>query len=316
MGAMIVERQTTLRTDVTITGIGVHSGAPATLTLSPAPVNTGIVFRRETAQGTVSIAARHDQVTAAELSTVLGDPAQGGVATVEHFLAACRGMGLDNVIAEMDGPETPILDGASEAFIEAILGAGLETQQANRRFLKVLKTVRVERGDAWAELAPNARGFSMDVEIDFPSSLIGRQRIVLDMTPRTFRKELAWARTFGFLKDVERLWAAGFARGSSLENSIVIDGDRVLNAEGLRAQDHFVRHKALDAVGDLALAGLPLKAEFRSYKSGHRLNVDVVKALIADPSAWTIHEAEPALRVVGHADAAPALQPAFAPEQR
>ncbi len=300
---------------VSFSGIGVHSGAEATLTLYPADRNTGIVFRRDTALGPVEIPARHDHVSAAELSTVLGDIGRGGVATVEHFLAACRGVGLDNVIAEMDAPEAPILDGAAETFMAGMLDTGLKRQDAPRRYIRVERAVRIERGDAWAEITPNPRGLRVDVEIDFPCDLIGRQRLVLDVTPAAFRREVAWARTFGFLKDVERLWAAGFARGSSLDNSIVIDGERVLNTEGLRAPDHFVRHKALDAVGDLALAGLPILGTYRSYKGGHRLNVEMVRTLLADRSAWSQWEAEAPQPVVGHAELLPSFAPAYAPDR-
>jgi UDP-3-O-[3-hydroxymyristoyl] N-acetylglucosamine deacetylase len=309
------DRQTTLKTPLTFTGFGVHSGAPTTLTLHPSGAGTGISFRRSGAFGTKITLAQHDRVTAAELSTVLGDPSEGGVATVEHLLSAFRGVGLDNVVAEMDGPEAPILDGAAEVFADGIMDAGLQTLDAPRRYIKILKPVRVERGDAWAELVPSAKGFSIDIEIDFPTSLIGRQRLQLDVTARSFRREVAWACTFGFLSDVERLRSAGFARGSSLENSIVIDGDQVVNPTGLRAPDHFVRHKALDAIGDLALAGLPLRGLYRSYKGGHRMNVEVVKALIAQPSAWTVVEAETLIPVPGYAERSPALVPAFAPDR-
>lgn len=307
--------QTTLKTAVTFTGVGVHSGTASTLTLHPAGAGTGIAFRRSGSFGTRMTHARHERVTAAELSTVLGDPEQGGVATVEHLLSALRGLGVDNAVAEMDGPEAPILDGAAEVFADRIMDAGLQTLDAPRRYLKVLKPVRVERGDAWAELLPNPKAFAIDIEIDFPSALIGRQRLAIEVTPRNFRREIAWACTFGFLSDVERLRAAGFARGSSLENSIVVDADQVINPTGLRAPDHFVRHKALDAIGDLALAGLPLRGTYRSYKGGHRLNVEMVRALYDAPSAWTVIEAETRLPMPGHAELSSALIPAFAPDR-
>jgi UDP-3-O-[3-hydroxymyristoyl] N-acetylglucosamine deacetylase len=311
----MIDRQTTLKNKVTLTGVGVHSGAATTLTLYPAGIGTGIVFRRHGDFGTRITHARHERVTAAELSTVLGDPAAGGVATVEHLLSACRGIGLDNVVAEMDGPEAPILDGAAALFVDAMLDVGLSVQEAPRRYIHILRPLKVERGDAWAELSPNAKGFSIDVEIDFANDLIGRQRLVMDVTPKSFRREIAWACTFGFLSDVERLRAAGFARGSSLENSIVVDGDRVLNPEGLRAPDHFVRHKALDAIGDLALAGLPIRGTYRSYKGGHRLNVEMVRTLADNPSCWTVIEAETRVPVGGHAELSAALVPAFAPDR-
>jgi UDP-3-O-[3-hydroxymyristoyl] N-acetylglucosamine deacetylase len=239
-------------------------------------------------------------VTGVTLCTVLGDGNGASIATVEHLLAALSGLGVDNALIEIDSSEVPIMDGSASRFVEAIDEAGLTELEAPRRFLKVLKRIAVEDAGAFGELTPN-NGFHIDVEIDFASPLIGSQRIEIDVNPGSFRRELSRARTFGFMKDVERLWAAGLALGASLENTVAIGDDRVINREGLRFTDEFVRHKALDAVGDLALAGAPILGSFRSYRGGHRLNALVLKALFADADAWTMIEA-PRYREIRHAE--------------
>lgn len=306
--------QTTLSDRVSLEGIGVHSGKPVTLTLHPAEADTGIVFLRTNLENgrEREIEARHVRVIDTRLCTVIGDPARGAVGTVEHLMAALRGLGVDNVLVEVDGPEVPIMDGSSRVFVEAIDQVGLETLRSRRRMIRVLKPVRVESGRAFAELVPYDNGFRVDVEIDFDTPLIGRQRRVLDLTPESFRRELSRARTFGFVRDVEQLWEKGLALGSSLENSVALGEDRILNPEGLRYADEFVRHKTLDAVGDLALAGAPILGSFRSYCGGHRLNFMMLEALFADPGAWTVAEM-PARRETGHAEiAASVAVPAFA----
>jgi UDP-3-O-[3-hydroxymyristoyl] N-acetylglucosamine deacetylase len=245
---------------------------------------------------------------------VVGDPSRGSVSTVEHLMAALRGLGVDNVIVEIDGPEMPIMDGSSQVFVEAIDQVGLEILARRRRSIRVLKPVRVELGRAWAELRPYERGFRLDVEIDFDTALIGRQRKAMELSPESFRRELARARTFGFVKDVETLWKHGLALGSSLDNSVALGEDRILNPEGLRFTDEFVRHKALDAVGDLALAGAPLIGKFRSYCGGHKLNFMMLEALFADSSAWTYVDA-PVRRESGHAELSAGLGvAAYAPD--
>jgi UDP-3-O-[3-hydroxymyristoyl] N-acetylglucosamine deacetylase len=223
------------------------------------------------------------------------------VATVEHLLAALRGLGVDNALIEIDSPEVPIMDGSAASFVEAIDEVGLVELDSPRRFLKVLKPIMVEDGGAVGELVPY-NGFHIDVEIEFDTPLIGRQKIEIDINPGSFRRELSRARTFGFMKDVERLWAAGLALGASLENTVAIGDDRVVNREGLRYSNEFVRHKALDAVGDLALAGAPILGAFRSQRGGHRLNSLVLKAMFADADAWTLVEAPRASREVRHAE--------------
>jgi UDP-3-O-[3-hydroxymyristoyl] N-acetylglucosamine deacetylase len=301
MKGFIGARQTTLASEISLTGTGVHSGAPVSITLCPADGDAGIRFLLSNgdADGT-EIAADPRSVTGVTLCTVLGDGNGASIATVEHLLAALSGLGVDNALIEIDSSEVPIMDGSASRFVEAIDEAGLAELETPRRFLKVLKRIAVEDAGAFGELTPN-NGFHIDVEIDFDSPLIGSQRIEIDVNPGSFRRELSRARTFGFMKDVERLWAAGLALGASLENTVAIGDDRVINREGLRFTDEFVRHKALDAVGDLALAGAPILGSFRSYRGGHRLNALVLKALFADPEAWTMIEA-PRYREIRHAE--------------
>lgn len=313
---MKLSYQTTLGGPVSLSGVGVHSGKIVNLHLSPAQANHGIVFLctgHKSGRDRL-IEARCSSVTATELCTVLGDNATGAVATVEHLMSALRGLGVDNALVEIDGPEVPILDGSASEFVTAIDGVGVVATRSTRRYLKVLKTVRVEKGIASAELRPNARGFQLDVEIDFQNAIIGRQRKVVDLTPSAYRRELSRARTFGFIGDVERLWKAGFALGASLDNTVAIGESRVINPEGLRFADEFVRHKMLDAVGDLALAGLPILGTYRSYCSGHRLNIAVLQELFASRANYAIVEAG-ARRESGHAEIGSAIGvPAYAPD--
>lgn len=309
--------QTTLAREIALKGVGVHAGVEATITLKPASASTGVVFIRSFAdqaprKATVS---RHS-VQATDLATVLGDRSGALVSTVEHVLAALGGLGIDNAVVEIDGPEVPILDGSAADFVAAIDAAGVAEVRGRRKYLKVLKPIRVENGAAFGELLPYAAGFRLEVEIEFGHKAIGRQRFAATMSPAVFRRELASARTFGFLKDVERLRAAGYARGAALENTVCLDDGGILNPEGLRFSDEFVRHKALDAVGDLALAGMPLLARYRSFRGGHKLNFSVVDALLADRSAYAIVEA-PARAVresVGGEMGVASPVPVFAPE--
>lgn len=295
-----VDRQTTLAEQVTLTGIGVHSGKPASITLVPAEAGVGIVFTRSDQDDAPEVPARWDSVTATALCTVLGDPSKDGISTVEHIMAALFGMGVDNLVVEIDGPEMPIMDGSSAAFVDAIETVGLRKLDRGRRYLKVNKTVRVDAGGAWCELHPHDCTH-FDITIDFPTPAIGKQQFVSDITPDVFRDDLSRARTFGYVKDVEQLWKMGFALGSSLENSVAISDDKVLNPEGTRWPDEFARHKALDAVGDLALAGLPILGLYRSYKGGHKMNHSILVKLFEDPTNFEIVEA-PAFRQVGQVD--------------
>jgi UDP-3-O-[3-hydroxymyristoyl] N-acetylglucosamine deacetylase len=312
---MNFDRQTTLRAPVSLQGIGVHSGAPAGICLKPSSANSGIVFLRKEAEGGPShlIHARHTKVSATELCTVIGDRSGASVSTIEHLMSACAGLGLDNVLIEIDGPEMPIMDGSAAEFVAAIEATGIVALGATRRYLKILQPVRVENGRAFAELVPFDDGFRLDVEIDFDTPVIGRQRKVFDLEPVAYAGEISRARTFGFMREVEQLWKAGFALGASLDNTVAIGDDKVVNPEGLRYADEFVRHKVLDAVGDLALAGYPILGEFRSYCGGHRLNVRILEALFADRANYAVIEAEPvyAHRATQMAAAAPA---AFAPD--
>jgi UDP-3-O-[3-hydroxymyristoyl] N-acetylglucosamine deacetylase len=301
MRGFIGARQTTLASEISLNGTGVHSGAPVSVALCPADGDTGIRFSLSNGHAhSTEIIADQRSVTGVTLCTVLGDGNGTSIATVEHLLAALRGLGVDNAVIEIDSTEVPIMDGSAARFVEAIDEVGLAELEAPRRFLKVLKPVSVEDAGAHGELLPH-NGFHLDVEIDFDTPLIGTQRIEIDLNPGSFRRELARARTFGFMKDVERLWAAGLALGASLENTVAIGDDRIINREGLRFPDEFVRHKALDAVGDLALAGAPILGAYRTRRGGHRLNALVLKALFADPDAWTMIEA-PRYREIRHAE--------------
>src|SRR3954469_2569690 len=238
-------RQTTLRRQTAVSGIGVHSGSPATLTMLPAEADTGIVFIRCGADGQPDreIVANVRAVTATEFATVLGDATGPLCSTAEHVLAALSGLGVDNAVIEIDGPEVPIMDGSAAPFVEAIDQAGLVTLPVPRRYIRVLKPVRVAKGDCYGELRPHPQGFRIELEIDFNHPLIGRQGVALDIEPETFRRELSRARTFGFVRDVAKLSSAGYALGASLENTLVVPENRVLNPEGTRFSVAFARPK-------------------------------------------------------------------------
>jgi len=283
-------KQTTLAAVVALDGIGVHSGKPVSLVLHPADIGHGIVFLRTGLEGRADrrLEASHRYVSATELCTVVGDESGGVVATVEHLMSALYGLGVDNVLVEIDGAEVPILDGSAARFVEAILQAGIVPQKAQRRFVKVLRPVRIDQGRAFAELRPYDHGFQLDVEINFDDAVIGRQRKIVDLDEHVFRREIASARTFGFMRDVERYWKAGFALGSSLENTVAVGDDGVVNAEGLRFPDEFVRHKLLDAVGDLALAGYPILGAYRAYCGGHRMNFGILRELFSDRANYAL----------------------------
>ena len=291
MGIELHDYQTTIKSRVMLDGFGVHSGKPVSIGFLPADPDTGVVFHHTNAAGeTREIRALVSEIGATDLCTALGDPAGHHVGTVEHVMAALFGLGIDNLVVEVDGDEMPILDGSAAAFVEAIDQAGIETLDVKRRYIRVVKPVRIDSGASWAEFQPYD-GTRFEVEIDFESPAIGRQSFAADIAPATFRRDIARARTFGFMKDVERLWAAGHALGSSLENSVVIgDDSRVINMEGLRYRNEFVRHKLLDAMGDLALAGARFIGCYRSYRGGHRLNAAALRHLLSDRSAFEIVE--------------------------
>ena len=283
--------QTSLRSRVSLSGIGVHSGAPVTAHFLPADADTGIVFHLSGQGGEArEVRALVSEIGATDLCTLLGDPAGVYVATVEHLMATVFGLGIDNLVIEVDGNEVPILDGSAAPFVDAFEQAGIETLAVKRRYIRVVKPVRIESGASWAEFKPYA-GTRFEVEIDFESPAIGRQQFASDINPEIFRRDIGRARTFGFMKDVERLWAAGYALGSSLENSLVIGDDhKVINMGGLRYSNEFARHKTLDAMGDLALAGARFIGCFRSYRGGHRLNSAAVRRLLSDRTAFEIVE--------------------------
>src|ERR1700710_68281 len=316
---MKFSRQTTLRSQATVTGVGVHSGLPVTLTIGPASVDAGFIFVRAGLEGADrEVPAIAESVIATEFATVLGDREGPLVSTAEHVLAALRGMGVDNATIEVDGPEVPIMDGSAAAFVAAIDQAGIVAQSAARRFIQVLKPVHVAIGESFGELRPNAAGFRAEVEIDFANPVIGRQSFALDLNPESFRREISRARTFGCMNDVARLWCGGFALGASFENSVVVDEPRLLNTEGLRYTDECARHKVLDVIGDLALAGLPLLGAYRSVRGGHKLNHAVLTALMADRTAWRVIEAE-ARRSRAHAEVGSGMvrgmiAPAYSPD--
>jgi UDP-3-O-[3-hydroxymyristoyl] N-acetylglucosamine deacetylase len=313
-------RQTTLRSQATVTGVGVHSGLPVNLTIGPASVDAGFIFVRTGLDGRDrEVRAWAECVIATEFATVLGDREGPLVSTAEHVLAALRGMGVDNATIEVDGPEVPIMDGSAAAFVAAIDQAGIVSQSAPRRFIQVVKPVQVAIGDSFGELRPHAGGFRADVEINFANPVIGRQVYSLDLSPERFRREISRARTFGCVNDVARLWSAGFALGASFDNSVVFDETRLLNTEGLRYSDECVRHKVLDVIGDLALAGLPLLGAYRSVRGGHKLNHAVLTALLADRTAYRVVEADTARRSrtqaeVGSGMVGGMVAPAYGPD--
>ena len=280
--------------------MGVHTGRDASLTLHPAEAGSGIHFVRNGPDGEDhEIQADFRYVSATDLCTAIGSGASS-IATVEHLMAALRALEVDNVMVEVDGPEVPVMDGSAAQFVEAIEQAGMVRLAAPRRYIRVLRPVCTQIGDSHAEFRPHG-GLRLEVEIDYDCPLIGRQSFASDIDPGTFRTELARARTFGFLSQVEEMWQRGFALGASLENVVVIGDDKVINPEGLRFPDEFARHKALDAMGDLALAGAPILAHYKSYRGSHKLNVRAVEALLANDDAWTYDE-EPARRETRHAD--------------
>jgi UDP-3-O-[3-hydroxymyristoyl] N-acetylglucosamine deacetylase len=288
---LTAEKQTTLAGPVTLRGAGAHSNAESRVTLWPAEADCGVLFLRSD-EGYVE--GKWTEVSATRLRILLGRGSTQ-VSTVEHVMAALHGLGVDNAVVETSGPEIPALDGSARPFVEAISEAGIKTLQAPRRRLTVLEPVRVSERDCYAELLPAADGLSLDVEIDFPG-VIGRQRRSLLLTAQSFSNELAGARTFGFVKDAEHLWKTGLALGASLENTVVLDDHGVLNPDGLRFADEFVRHKMLDAVGDLALAGAPIVGCFRSRRGGHKLNHALVERLMATPSAYRLEGGKLAVR--------------------
>jgi UDP-3-O-[3-hydroxymyristoyl] N-acetylglucosamine deacetylase len=285
-GPALVRRR--LKGSIGCRGIGLHSGRRITLTLHPGELGSGIVFHRSDLG--LDIPARHDLVVETRLCTQIGLPGhpEARVGTIEHVMAALAAAGIDDARVELDGPEVPILDGSAAPFLFLIDCAGTVEQFGARRAIEVLRSVRVEdKNGAWAELSPNVEpAFDVDLTIDFGETAIGRQSLALRISVESFRQELADARTFTLAEDVARLRAAGLAQGGSLDNAVVVDGPMILNPGGLRRPDEFVRHKLLDVVGDLALAGAPITGRFRGHRSGHALNNQLLLALFSDRRNW------------------------------
>ena len=277
--------QHTLKNSIGCTGTGLHSGSKVTMTLRPAAPDTGIVFRRtDAAADSSDIFARWDNVVDTHLNTTLGNADGLTVGTVEHLMAALSGCAVDNAIVEIDGPEIPIMDGSAAPFVFLIECAGVVEQDRSRRAIEILKPVSVTDGKRTAVLVPGT-GFSVSVEIDFEAALVANQKLQVNLVNGTFRSEIARARTFGFDHEVAQLRAMGLARGGSLDNAVVVSGDRILNADGLRYDDEFVRHKVLDSIGDLYLAG-PIVGHFHGFRCGHALNNALLRSLFAQTDAW------------------------------
>ena len=278
------QNQRTVAKRVTCTGVGLHSGKPASLTLAPAAPGAGITFVRMDLG--IEIPARNEHVQDTMLSTTIG-VGQARVATVEHVLAALNGMGIDNCRVEVEGPEIPILDGSAAPFVALVQEAGVKLQKAARRYLVVEKAVEVKDGDKLARLEPSD-AFTVDFRADFNHPLITNQPLRIAVTERSFEREISRARTFCFRRDIERMQAAGLAKGGSLENAIVVDEYAIMNPEGLRFPDEFVRHKLLDALGDVALLGKPVIGAMTAYKTGHALNQRLVAKVLSDPQNYEV----------------------------
>jgi UDP-3-O-[3-hydroxymyristoyl] N-acetylglucosamine deacetylase len=280
-------KQRTIKTAVSETGIGLHKGDKVTMTLRPAPANTGIVFRRVDLEPYVDIPARANAVGDTMLCTCLSNDDGTSISTVEHLSSALAGMGIDNIIVEVDSNELPIMDGSASPFIFLLQSAGVEELNAPKKFIRIIKPIRIEDGDKWAEFHP-FDGFRVDFKIDFDHPVISqtRQHIVLDFDASSYVDEVSRARTFGFMRDLEYMNAHDLALGGSMENAVALDEYRVLNPEGLRYDDEFLKHKILDAIGDLYLVGHSIIGELRAYKSGHGLNNKLLNAMLADQSCW------------------------------
>ncbi|MFQ5513380.1 MAG: UDP-3-O-acyl-N-acetylglucosamine deacetylase [Myxococcota bacterium] len=277
----------TLASRVRCTGIGLHSGRPAEIVLSPAAPGTGILFVRTDGGREIRFPARAEWVVDTRLATSLGTPGLR-LSTVEHLIAALRGMGVDNCTIEVFGPELPIMDGSAAPFVYLIRQAGLRPQKRMRRRLVIRRPVEVREGKRWVRAIPS-RSFKLSLTIDYPHPAIGREFLhVGPLQPSVFEHEIAPARTFGFLAEVQAMQSRGLALGGSLQNAIVLDDERVLNPNGLRFPDEFVRHKMLDMIGDLALLGLPLQGHVKAMRSGHALNQALVAELRANPSCWSV----------------------------
>lgn len=280
--------QRTLKNVIRATGVGLHTGEKVYLTLRPAAIDTGIVFRRVDLDPVVELQAKPDRVGDTRLSTALKE-GDVSVSTVEHLMSALAGLGIDNVYVEITSPEVPIMDGSAAPFVFLIQSAGVVEQNSPKKFIRVIKPIKIEDGDKWAKFDP-FEGFKVSFSIDFDHPIFAKspQHATVDFSTTSFVKEVSRARTFGFMHEVEALREAGLALGGSHDNAIVMDSYSILNDDGLRYEDEFVKHKILDAIGDLYLLGHPLIGEFSAYKSGHALNNRLLRALVAQPDAWEL----------------------------
>jgi UDP-3-O-[3-hydroxymyristoyl] N-acetylglucosamine deacetylase len=283
---MMIKQRTITKTISSI-GVGLHKGEKVTLTLRPAPDNTGIVFRRVDLNPVVDFKVAPELVGDTVMCTCLINPQGVRLSTTEHLMAAVAGLGIDNLIVEVDSAEIPIMDGSANPFVYLLLEAGVSEQKLAKKFIRIKKTVRVEDGDKWAEFKPH-HGFRIDFAIDFDHPVIAetRQHMKVDFSAAGFIKDISRARTFGFLQDIEYLRANNLALGGSFDNAVVLDEFRVLNQDGLRYDDEFIKHKILDAIGDLYMAGYSILGEFKAYKTGHALNNQLLCAVLANQENW------------------------------
>ena len=279
-------KQRTLKKKISTTGVGLHTGIKVTLTLRPAAPDTGIVFRRVDVTPPVDIPAKAAQVTDTRLSTLI-EKDGAKVSTIEHLMSAMAGLGIDNAYVDINGPEVPIMDGSAGPFVFLLQQAGIEEQKAAKQFIRIKSTIEAKVGDKWARFDPHP-GFKIDFSIEFPHPVFGAEnkRVVIDFAEQSYLKEISRARTFGFMQDVETMREVGLALGGSLDNAIVLDEFRVLNSDGLRYDNELVKHKVLDAVGDLYLLGHPLIGAYTAYKSGHALNNRLLRDTLAKTDAW------------------------------
>lgn len=280
-----VVRQQTLKNSINCSGVALHSGAKVSMVLHPAEADTGIVFRRTDAAGGVEIQALWRNAIETPLCTTLVDGRGNQIATIEHLMSALNGCGIDNAVIELNGPEVPIMDGSAAPFVFLIECAGVTVQKSPRRALRILSEVSVSEPHRSASVLPGS-GFSVGFEIDFGDTLIGRQEWFTEVNETTFKRDVARARTFGFLQDIEKMRAMGLARGGSLENAIVVNGQEIMNDGGLRFSNEFVRHKVLDSIGDLYLTGAPIIGHFQADRAGHALTLRLLNALFAEADAW------------------------------
>jgi UDP-3-O-[3-hydroxymyristoyl] N-acetylglucosamine deacetylase len=308
-------KQRTLQSITRAVGVGLHSGQRVELTLRPAAPDTGIVFRRVDLPVPVDIPVRSDSVSDTRMASTIspgGDPGAPKVQTIEHLMSACCGLGIDNLCIDITADEVPILDGSSASFVFLLQSAGIVLQDAPKRFIKVKKAVEVREGEGqrlmWARLEPH-HGYKLTFEIDFnhPALDATGQQVSFDMGTGNYKQEIARARTFGFTKDLDAMRSRGLTLGGSMDNAIVIDDNRVLNSDGLRYDDEFAKHKILDAIGDLFVAGHPLLAAYTSFKGGHALNNKLLRKLLADEAAWELVSFDDVSRApAGFAELAPA----------